>query len=244
MKKTKKKKPSYFSVERAKQQALTDTQKYIQKIQYECNLYNLKQPYYQTAPQTIYSFDFVVRTNTFKCYHSDHKLKDLVGVLDVRKFDGQLTEQEVQAAYCEECDCYFVCKDEFDKLALIGEPLCNVLETETYYKEGLYHSSNYFSYAGRSILMENGYNVRAGNGLTDIERQNILADLVDKNITSAFNIKCLIQSFIAQKECLSQYDTAIEKWKADMEFISSYNSDKKERVYVNSIKRNIYKKKT
>ena len=225
-------------------QAASDTKKFIEKIKKQkLQTENILNDNYY-LPQTIYGFDFVVRTNTFKCYHSEHELKDLIGVLDVRKFNGELIRKEVPAAYCEECDCYFIHKDVFDGIITIGEPLCDILESESYYKEGLYCSSNYFDYAGQSVLMEHGYNVRAYNGLTYVDRQNILADLVDKHIASSFAIRSLIKSFIAQKKYLPQYESAVEKWETDMEFITNYNSEKKERVYVSSIKRKTYKKKT
>ena len=183
--------------------------------------------------------DFVVRTNIVKCISEQHLLEDIIGIISIVTPNGTIIEQEIPAAYCLECKCYFILKDEFKKKKKKGILLCNLIEREEFYKYGLKHSI-YLS--KESILMRNGYNVKANVGLTDMQRQTILANLIDEKIISAFEITNYLRWFISQKEYLPAYRMAVNKWKADMQFVRSYREDNRRRIFVSSVTRTTYKK--
>lgn len=77
-----------------------------------------------------------------------------------------------------------------------------------------------------SLLHQNGYSVKAG-GLSDIERQNLLVDLIDSNRVSYYEICRIIEQNIHLFQGKSQYSQAVSKWKSDLKFIGDYIKSQK-----------------
>lgn len=176
--------------------------------------------------------DFVIKTSIFRCINKDHTLEEILGDITIVTPDGQNSEKTVPATLCSECNCYFILKSEFDNLTATGRLLCQIVESEEYYKTGL---PNQQQGTGESILMRNGYNVKKNNGLTQEQRQIILKNIVDCNILSPHKIASYLSAFIAQKQNLTHYLGAVEKWNSDRNFILNYKNDSKDHVDVNSI---------
>ena len=130
-------------------------------------------------------------------------------------------------------------QSEYDRISKIGILICKMIEKEDLYRYGLH----YHNMAGESILMQNGYNVKANNGLTDIQRQTILANLIDDHTLTASEIISYLQMFMAQKKGLPSYQMAVDKWDADLQFVRQYKEDNKRRVFINSITKVAYKRK-
>lgn len=192
----------------------------------------------QANTRHISSDDFVVRTNVFKCISEHHHLEEVLGIIRVVKPDGTTLEEKVTTAYCKECGCYFLMRSEYERVAKEGILLCHMIEKEEFCKCGL----NFSHLAGESILMRNGYNVKANVGLTDIQRQTILANVMDNCILTASQIISYLQMFIAQKKGLSSYKMAVDKWDADLQFVRLYKEDNKRRVFISSISKTAYRK--
>lgn len=189
--------------------------------------------------RTIRKEDFVVRTNVLKCLSENHPMEDIIGIISIVTSNGSIVVKEVPAAYCKECKCYFLLKDDYKQLAQKGVLLCNLIEKEEFYKYGLNHSI-YLS--KESILMRNGYNVKATLGLTDIQRQTILANIMDNQILYGLEIVNYLRWFISQKKNISSYKTAVDKWEADLQFVQLYRKDSRRKVFINSITKTEYKK--
>ena len=187
----------------------------------------------------IMSNDFVVRTNIFKCISESHHLEEVLGIIQVLKANGTMITERVTAAYCSDCGCYFLMQSEYDRISQIGILICKMIEKEDLYRYGLH----YHNMAGESILMQNGYNVKANNGLTDIQRQTFLANLIDDHTLTASEIISYLQMFMAQKKGLPSYQMAVDKWDADLQFVRQYKEDNKRRVFINSITKVAYKRK-
>lgn len=187
----------------------------------------------------ITSKDFVVRTNVFRCISDKHHLEEVLGIIQVLRPDGSITEEKVTASYCKECCCYFLLRSEYDRVFNKGILLCKMIEKEEFYKSGI---NGFADIKGESVLMQNGYNVQAKVGLTDIQRQTILANIMDEKILSASQIISYLQFFKAQKRNLPSYKMAVDKWDADLQFTKLYQQDKKQRVFINSITKTRYRK--
>ena len=114
-----------------------------------------------------------------------------------------------------------------------------MIEKEEFYKSGI---NGFADIKDESVLMQNGYNVQAKVGLTDIQRQTILANIMDEKILSASQIISYLQFFKAQKRNLPSYKMAVDKWDADLQFTKLYQQDKKQRVFINSITKTRYRK--
>jgi hypothetical protein len=79
--------------------------------------------------------DFVIRTNIIRCYDKNHKLEEIVGEFSVLSDSREITIQ-VPAAYCPNCNCYFVLKSQYANIEKAGSPLFRIISSEVFYKRG------------------------------------------------------------------------------------------------------------
>lgn len=169
--------------------------------------------------------DFLVKTNLFRCFFKEHVIQEILGIVKVLTPYGEIKLVKVPVAYCEECNCYYILKSEFDKICEEGVILCQVLRSKIYYEHGL-SDLTYFG-SGESVLKINGYNVIASQNLSDIQRKMILKNIMDNNILLAHNIASYLDTFISMKLGLPQYNEAIKKWTEDKEFVLHYKNTAK-----------------
>lgn len=177
--------------------------------------------------------DFVVITNLFRCFHKEHLVEEIIGVISVVDRQGKIIERKVSGAYCPKCNCYYLLTSQYKKLKENGILLCQLIDGETYYKKGKLQD---FNAASESLLMQNGYNVKANNGLTDVQRQVILQNIMDNKILTPHRISSYLDMFIAQKRNMPQYKEAILKWEKDRSFVLNYKNGNKRSVNIQSIK--------
>lgn len=182
----------------------------------------------------IKSSDFVVRSNLFKCYHNEHVVEEIIGIVKVVDRLGIEREKKIPCAYCQKCNCFFMLISEYKKLSACGRILCQLIDKENYYATG---NLNSFNYNSESLLMINGYNVKANNGLTEAQRQVILKNIMENKILSPHRIVSYLDMFIAQKEHMPIYKEAVEKWRKDREYVLKYKSNEKRTVKIETIKR-------
>ena len=89
----------------------------------------------------------------------------------------------------------------------------------------------------KSPLMLNGYTVREEAGYTAIERQNILARIMDNHILSRHEIKYYLKWFIKGQENDPRKTNAVQKWKEDLDFVVNYRLHELPLVLIGSIER-------
>jgi hypothetical protein len=181
----------------------------------------------------INSNDFLVRTNLFRCYYKEHLVEEIIGVVKIVTPKGDIREERVSCAYCPNCYCFYILNSQYDNLRKIGIILCQLIDKEDYYKFG---KLNEFNVAKESLLMQNRYNVKANNGMTDIQLKIILKNIIDNKILSAHRISSYLDMFISQKKSMPQYSEAIQKWESDKRFVLEYKSNDKRIVNIDSIK--------
>ena len=182
----------------------------------------------------IESKDFVVRTNLFRCFHKEHLVEEIIGIVDIIDSRGQKYERKVPAAYCSICNCFYILTSEYNNLSASGVILCQLIDKDEYYKNGTIHESNMKS---NSLLMRNGYNVKNSCGLTELQRQAILKNIIDKKILLPHKIVSYLDMFISQKNNLLQYNEAVGKWKKDRMFVLAYNENEKRSINIERIMR-------
>lgn len=173
--------------------------------------------------------DFIIRTSLFRCYHKDHLVEEIIGLIKVVNRQGKVEEKRVPCAYCPECKHFYILKSVYKNISATGILLCQLIDEEIYYEKGILKN---FNAASESLLMRNGYNVKANNGLTDMQRQVILSNIIDNKILSPHRIVSYIDMFISQKEHMPQYRNAVDKWKKDRAFVLSYKEQDKRVVTV------------
>ena len=91
--------------------------------------------------------------------------------------------------------------------------------------------------ASESILMQYGYNVSQGEGLSQTTRRKILATLIDRHILSKNEIISYLDFFINQRQSNSKYQIAISKWELDREFVENYKIGKYKEIGVLGLSR-------
>lgn len=178
--------------------------------------------------------DFVVRTNLFRCFYKDHLVEEIIGLLKIITPQGKEVTDKVACAYCSKCNCYYMLTSEYNRVSQKGIILCQLIDKDDYYKTGTFNRMNRVN---ESLLMQNGYNVKANVGLTDIQRQMILESIMENNILTPHRIVSYIDTFILQKRNMPQYNNAVKKWELDKQFVLSYDNEHKREVEIKSIKR-------
>lgn len=180
----------------------------------------------------IGSNDFVVRTNLFRCFYKEHMIEEIIGIINIIDSEGKKHEKKVPAAYCAKCNTFYILTSEYIRLSERGIILCQLIDKEDYYKNESIHE---FNMAKESLLMRHGYNVKSSSGLTDLQRQAVLENILEENIMTAHRIVSYLDMFIAQKKALPQYKQAVEKWKKDRAFVLAHGEDKKSSFQIERI---------
>ena len=178
--------------------------------------------------------DFLVRQNIFKCANNGHHIKNITAKVSVIDNNGKKKIEIIPAGYCPQCRIYFIMESTYQKMKRFGHILCRITDEKTYYKSCFVNGTKL---AQESILMQYGYNVSQIDGLTDKERQKVLAILVDNKVLSKSEIISYLDFFISQRNGRSNMRLAISKWEADREFVEHYRIGEYTQYGVNAIYR-------
>ena len=166
--------------------------------------------------------DFVVRRTTFKCRHNEHQLQNIDAVIDIINKEGVIKQATVSAGYCPNCNVFFIMESTYQNLKMRGTPVCRVSDEKAYLSNSSFVNGMHL--AQESILMQYGYTVSQGEGLTNARRRKILAVLIDNKILTKSDIISYLDFFINQRKYQARFEKAIEKWESDREFVSGYKS--------------------
>ena len=90
--------------------------------------------------------------------------------------------------------------------------------------------------AEESILHLYGYNVSASDGLSDHERQMILARLMDYGIASKGKIQNHLGMMIFLGKNNFKMKNAVERWRRDLLFTNTYNIIDQRKVWISGVK--------
>lgn len=172
--------------------------------------------------QKVGTRDFVIRTSVLSCMYKQHSIVNIDAVIKTVDHTGVISDRIVPAGYCQQCQKFFILEDDFRKLNVNVELLCNVIEEKSYRKN--YNRKNYFDnlseWPEQSILRKCGYTVSQAAGLSDPERWRILANVIDHEVLSKIEIQSHIRK---QKSLHAKHELAIDKWQSDDDFVSGYN---------------------
>lgn len=179
--------------------------------------------------------DFVVRSNTFMCYFQ-HNVETIQAYVNVLHRDGSIRQQSVMAAYCKDCDCYYILESSFKLLQKQGVLLCQVITLEELQKKGASVFSNE-NMKAQSVLRRCGYTVNATDNLSTTQRQQILLQVLDNRVYSASELYNFLDWLInyAGRSTQRNMDSAVKKWTEDRNFVSQYDEDKRRKVQIGSI---------
>ena len=143
---------------------------------------------------TIAAKDFVVRHNTFKCRYNNHNLQDVQAVFTTINRMGNVSKITIPAGYCPSCDVYFIMDSTYKIIRKSGVPICKTMDYKTYISSS--ENQLFSRWSKESILMQFGYSVNQADDLSPVQRQKILAAIVDNKVLSKSDVISYINNFI------------------------------------------------
>ena len=217
------------------------------KYAYHSNISNttkVPQKEVKTSPAPLISkreisaVDVIVLSTSKRCTDLNHTIIDYIGVLPVMN-NNQYKNLEINIGYCKQCDKYIMLISDYIKIS--GSPICEVRDQTTGRVYNKMHNI-YGMNSAESVLHQYGYNVRAGNGLSSMDRQQILLKVMDNGVLSKNQIISHLEYCINMASGRLNMDSAIRKWSMDLDFVRCYNP-KAKHVAINSITLKYSKKK-
>lgn len=187
-------------------------------------------PKQSISKKKISFVDVIVLSTSRKCSEFNHTLIDYIGVLPVYTND-QCKNLEINISYCKQCSKYIMLTTDYTKIN--GSPICEVRDQTTgkIYNKGL---DIFGLNSTESVLHSYGYNVRSGNGLSSMDRRNILINVLKNGVCSKSEIISHLEYCINMASSKSNMAAAIHKWESDIQFVREYKTDA-EKVAIGSI---------
>lgn len=161
----------------------------------------------------------IVLSDNYKCINEAHTIDDINTVVRLAKNNGEIIDYNMPAAYCKNCNLYFVLKDDYIQAKSIGVLLCVVKD---YTQKHLQKHKGKKTIGKESKIHELGYNVKKNNGYTEQQRQIILANILENTDISKYEIKSNINMNIARHRNQPNYNQSVECWKKDLDFVDGY----------------------
>ena len=80
-----------------------------------------------------------------------------------------------------------------------------------------------------------GYTVNANLDLEEEEREKILVRAIKQKLFSINDLISFLNWLIQTRKTQPKYESAVQKWTNDMEFIKEYNKQERESIDINQI---------
>ena len=179
--------------------------------------------------------DFVVRSNNFFCYFN-HNVETIQALVSILLRDGRIQKTQTIAAYCRDCNCYYILDSSFKNLQKRGVLLCQLITLDELKGKGaaIFTGENM---KAQSLLRRCGYTVNATDDLSETQRQKILALVLENHLYSASELYNFLDWLIGYHGKSRQRDmsAAVAKWTADRDFVANHKAASRRIVGVNSI---------
>ena len=161
--------------------------------------------------------DFLVRASNYTCIYRFHNLQRIHAIVNVLK-DGKIKEIRTEAAYCPECDRYYILERDYLLLKRSGTICCKIVE----FQELLHNKQSFSDWQEKSILRSYGYTVSKTENLTKQERHQILDFVLENGIMSSNQIISHLVWQIETRKNMRNMQDAIFKWEDDIRYVRQY----------------------
>lgn len=161
----------------------------------------------------------IVLSDNRKCTNNRHSIIDLNAKIRIAQPNGEVSIYCIPAAYCQECDTYFVLKSDFKIAKSTGKILCPIIDLTN---EGEKKNKGKNLASSESRIHQLGYNVQRGSNYTKEQRQLILANIMENTNISKHEIELCITRPMMQHKNQPNYAEAVLAWQQDLEFIKNY----------------------
>lgn len=174
----------------------------------------------------------IILNDNRKCTNNKHDITDLDANIRIAQPDGEILIYKIPAAYCKECDTYFVLKRDFKIAKSKGKILCPIIDLT---KEGVKKNKSKNLSSSESRIHQLGYNVQRGSNYTKEQRQLILANIMENTNISKHEIESCIIRPMSQHKNQHNYADAVLAWQQDLEFVKNYKTGDIPEVVVDEI---------
>lgn len=161
----------------------------------------------------------IVLSDNRKCTNNNHNIIDLNAKIRIAQTNGKLLICDIPAAYCKECDTYFVLKKDYKVAKSNGKILCPIIDLT---QDGEKKNKGKNLSSSESRIHQLGYNVQRGSNYTREQRQLILANIIENTNISKHEIESCIVRPMMQHKTQPNYADAVLAWQQDLEFIKNY----------------------
>lgn len=169
--------------------------------------------------ENVVGITTIVLSDNRKCTNNKHSIIDLNAKIRIAQPNGEISTCDIPAAYCRECDTYFVLKKDYEIAKLNGKILCPIIDLT---QEGEKKSRDKNLSTSESRIHQLGYNVKKGSNYTKEQRQLILANIIENTNISKYEIESCIIRPMNQHKTQPNYVDAVLAWQEDLEFVKSY----------------------
>ncbi len=189
----------------------------------------------KNEPPKSISFDksqnvLYICKGTTACERKKHKIISVTGIL------VSLKEKPVKinVNHCPSCNMYFISQDTYkDYREKLGAMMGNFVFRENGPSKG----NGSGEWADQSILNLCGYTVDQKSHLLKEQRWIILKNIMVRDIIPKYRIENYLEFFIRLNKNVKNKESAIRKWKEDLEWVRSFNIDQQRQVWLSIIKK-------
>lgn len=181
---------------------------------------------------SIVGITTIVLNDNRKCTNEKHEIIDLDAIIRIVQPNGEVSTCSIPAAYCKECDTYFVLKKDYKIVKSSSKILCPIIDMTKDAKQK-YKGKNLAS--SESRIHQLGYNVQRGSNYTKEQRQLILANIIENTNISKHEIESCITRPMMQHKIQPNYAEAVLAWQQDLEFIKNYKTGDIPEVIIDKI---------
>ena len=164
-----------------------------------------------------------------KCQRDNHHIEQATAILMNR--NG--CDIELNVSHCLDCHKFFI---HYDIYKRYREQFGCLLGNIRMAKNGEFYNIGY-DLAEESPLRLCGYSVRQEDGLSQRERQNIIASCIESGGMTKVEVIRLLRWFVEFNGNRKGNEIALKKWCEDLDFALAYNTSKQEKFIIQKIER-------
>ena len=165
--------------------------------------------------------------NTTACHTRKHDITSATAIITGKNY----AEIKLNVEYCEQCNRFYMSYATYEHYRdIYGILLGNLRMYSTMDSGGAFLASEY-------PLKLCCYSVSQTDGLSDLERQYIISQVIEKNILKKQEVIRYLEYFINMNGKKRGNEIAVSKWKADLAFTLAYKSESQTHYYISTIKK-------
>lgn len=183
------------------------------------------------ADQPLWSDEAVlyVYKGQTSCHTRHHKMETATAIFTGRNnIDIQLNVE-----YCKDCDKFYISYSVYEQYRERYGMLLGNIKMDSSSASGIQD----IVLSEFSPLKLCGYSVNRQDDYSQVERQYIIAKVIEKRILSKSEVIRYLEYFISRNGQKSNNSAALQKWKEDLEFVLQYKMSEQDKYKIKRIEK-------